>query len=314
MANIYGPVASRRFGQSIGINFLPPKTCTYSCVYCQLGQTNHLSATRIKTYDPEVIVMAMQQRLNELEKANRHVDTLTFVANGEPTLDITIGQTIRLLKTFRIPVAVITNASLMEQPTVRHDLQAANLVSVKIDTVRELTWHSVNRPYGKLDLSAILAGIQSFSGVFKGQLFSETMLVEGVNDSDDEASDIADFIQKINVAKAYLSLPLRPPCESNVKPPNADRLASFYRVIKSKNINVEIMMSLPETELGKESKPIQELCEILMVHPLTEPEILSFLEQNGLSKDSLARLVAERQLLRKEIHGESFYLRNYLHH
>ena len=312
MASVYGPVSSRRFGQSIGINFIPPKTCTYSCVYCQLGRTNPLTCTRIAAYKPQEIVNQVQQRLKEIKDTGQKVDTLTFVSNGEPTLDLHIGTTIHMLKPNQIPIAVITNASLLFLPEMRTALGSADLVSVKIDSVRESTWQSINRPHGKLKLPSILNGIREFSESFDGTLLSETMLVSGLNDSDSEVLEIAAFIHEIHVGKAYLGLPLRPPCESWVKPPDAERLAEIFHIFQTQISDVEVLMSLPETELVEENQPVKKLLDILMVHPLSEPEIQSYLEKNSLEKATLENLVGDGKLICKTIKGNRYYLRNYL--
>ena len=110
---IYGPIPSRRLGQSIGINNIPPKTCSYSCVYCQLGRTNKMEIKRRDFYKTEDIYKEIEKKLNQLETKNKKVDYLSFVPDGEPTLDINIGRSIKRLKEFHIKIAVITNASLL---------------------------------------------------------------------------------------------------------------------------------------------------------------------------------------------------------
>ena len=134
----FGPVSSRRLGSSLGINNIPvKKICTYSCVYCQVGITRHYSITREAFYDP---VKIYEEVANHLRKISNKPDYLTFVADGEPTLDINLGKSIEKLKNFEIPIAVITNASLLNDPEVRTELSLADWVSVKVDANDESIW------------------------------------------------------------------------------------------------------------------------------------------------------------------------------
>lgn len=309
MTQVFGPVASRRLGQSLGINCLPFKTCTYSCVYCQLGHTNHLTVHRLRRYTPDDTLREIQGKLKALRQAHRRVDTITFVSNGEPSLDVHIGTTIQLLQPCNIPIAVITNASLLDRPAVRMALSSADIVSVKVDSVQTATWQALNRPHEKLDLPAILEGIRKFAKEFNGKLISDTMLVQGLNDSDAEAEATAAFIQSLEIRSAYLGLPLRPPTKEWVQPPKARRLTEIYEIFQSKVSHVEIMTNLPTSELERDRQPIQKLLDILQVHPLEESEILPYLKKNKIPKEILTSLTEAGQLTCREVRGARYYLR-----
>ena len=162
----FGPIPSRRLGRSLGINNIPPKVCSYSCVYCQIGLTDLMSIERKEFYSPDEIFKEVSEKVKQLQNAGEHIDYLTFVPDGEPTLDINLGKEILLLKTLRIKTAVITNASLLWDEKVRNDLMNADWVSLKIDSVDEFIWHKVNRPNGKLILQEILSGIKIFASSF----------------------------------------------------------------------------------------------------------------------------------------------------
>ncbi len=147
----YGPVPSRRLGRSLGINNIPPKTCTYSCVYCQLGRTDDLKTERTNFYDPEKLKKAVEGKVSRLEKKDEEIDYLSFVPDGEPTLDVKLGKEIKLVSEFGIDVAVISNASLIADSEVRSDLAEADWVSLKVDAVSEDVWRKVNRPADSLE-------------------------------------------------------------------------------------------------------------------------------------------------------------------
>ena len=193
---VFGPIPSRRLGRSLGINNIPPKICSYSCVYCQVGLTDSMSIQRKEFYPPDEIVNEVYKRVDELKKADEKIDYISFVPDGEPTLDINLGQIIQLIRPLGTKIAVITNSSLLWDKTVREDLSNADWVSVKVDTTDEKAWHKINRPYGKLELQKILNGIKSFRNSYKGTLVTETMLVNKMNDSKDSLISTAEFTGK----------------------------------------------------------------------------------------------------------------------
>ncbi|MEB2793865.1 MAG: radical SAM protein, partial [Caldisphaeraceae archaeon] len=174
---IFGPVPSRRLGYSLGINNVFPKTCSYNCIYCQLGKTIHVSAERRRFYDSLLVYQLAKERLGEINSLGLKVDYVTFVPDGEPTLDVNIGKEIRLLKGIGARVAVITNSSLLYLGDVREDLLEADLVSIKVDAVSEKLWRAINRPSGRINIEKTLEGIKEFSREYKGRLISETMLL-----------------------------------------------------------------------------------------------------------------------------------------
>ena len=173
----FGPVPSRRLGRSLGINNIPPKVCTYSCVYCQVGRTLKMQVERQAFYAPQEVTQAVRDGIERAGKASEPIDYLTFVPDGEPTLDVNLGREIALLRSLGVPVAVISNGTLIWRDDVRADLMAADWVSLKVDATREEVWRGIDRPHGHLRLSAILEGMLEFAQVYEGDLVTETMLV-----------------------------------------------------------------------------------------------------------------------------------------
>lgn len=161
--------------------------------------------------------------MERLRRKGEDIDYLSFVPNGEPTLDANLGRTIELLKPLGIRIAVITNASLLWRAKVRDDLSKADWVSVKVDTVREDLWRKLNRPHPSLRLTELLDGMRAFAEVFQGELETETMLVRVVNDSGDDLRRTGACIARLDPARACLSAPVRPPAEPWVEPPTEIR-------------------------------------------------------------------------------------------
>ena len=159
----FGPVPSRRLGQSLGINNIPPKICTYSCVYCQVGRTLNMQSERKAFYKPEDIFQAVEEKTRYARGKGEPIDYLTFVPDGEPTLDINLGIEIEKLKSTGIKIAVITNTSLIWKKDVQDDLKRADWVSVKIDAFSHRAWRKIDRPHGSLNLDEILHGLSEFA-------------------------------------------------------------------------------------------------------------------------------------------------------
>ncbi len=205
---VYGPVPSRRLGISLGVDVVPFKHCSYDCIYCQLGRTtNHtLERSSFVKVDPVV------SQVKEIVERNNDIDYVTLSGSGEPTLNNDIGEIIRRIKDFtKLPVAVLTNGSLLWKEEVREDLGEADLVVPSVDAVSENTYQKINHPVEGLDSKKVLRGIRRFCQEYGGRTFVEIMLVKGVNDSEEEIGKINDFVGQLRVDRIQLNTVIRPP-------------------------------------------------------------------------------------------------------
>lgn len=307
----YGPVPSRRLGKSLGINNIPAKVCTYSCIYCQVGRTTWTRDERKLLYEPEDVVRDVEGRLRKAAEASQRVDYLTFVPDGEPTLDVNLGKEISLLKAQRIPVGVITNGSLLWRDDVREELGAADWVSLKIDAVREAIWRRINRPHRALRLPLILDGMRAFAAGFTGELVTETMLVEGVNDSDDCIREVADFLHGLELRRAYLSIPTRPPAETSVRAPDEETLARAHQLLAEKVGLVEYLIGYEGDAFCSTGDIEKDLMSITAVHPMREEAVRALLSRTGSSWEIIDRLVAHGDLAETKYDGHVFYVRRF---
>ena len=310
----FGPVPSRRLGRSLGINNIPAKSCTYSCVYCQVGNTLTLTAERQHFYTPRAIFSEVKKKVDEGSLRNENADYLTFVSNGEPTLDVDIGREISSLKSIGIPVAVLTNASLMWRRDVQEDLLGADLVSVKVDAVSEDLWKEMNRPHKNLRLHSILKGIMGFAEDFEGVLISETMLVDGINYGN-EFERIADLLGQVEgLDKAYLAIPARPPAEKWVKPAKEDVLNTAFQAFADRlgQNEVECLTGYEGNAFASTGEPESDLLSITAVHPMRREAVEELLNKSGASWDLIKRLIHERKLVELGYEGTTFYLRRLL--
>ncbi len=267
---VYGPVPSRRLGYSLGINHIPPKHCSYSCVYCQVGRTTSLEVTRRQYYSVEMIIAEVAQKLNKCNSEGIQVDYLSLVPDGEPTLDINLGELIDQLKQFKTKVAVIANSSLLPDEVVRLELRKADWVSVKNDSVLENEWKAINRPHGKLNLSSILDAIIQFRNEYRGELVTETMLVSGVNDNAESINALASYLLKLSPNISYFSIPIRPPAEKWVEEPDTKRLVKLLEQIREKCDFVKPLFLPEEDEFVATGDFAQDVLAITSVHPIRE--------------------------------------------
>jgi wyosine [tRNA(Phe)-imidazoG37] synthetase (radical SAM superfamily) len=305
----FGPVPSRRLGRSLGINNIPPKHCTYSCAYCQLGQTKQLSHERRQFYRPEQIVEEVTRRVDELCITNQPVDYLTFVADGEPTLDRHLGSLITQLRPLGVKIAVITNASLLDRPDVRDELSGADWVSLKVDTVHPRMWLNINRPDSSLRLEEILTGMRQFAAQFRGTLTTETMLVRMLNDSPDQIEAVAQFVAELKPAIAYLAVPTRPPAEPWVEPATEDTLNCAFQIFCRHCAAVEFLTGYEGDAFSSTGDLTTDLLSITAVHPLRDDAVQALLAKCRADATTVQRLVATGQLTETEYEGHRFYLR-----
>ena len=269
-----------------------------------------MSVKRTAFFSPENIYKEAAERIRQLQQNNEVIDYITFVPDGEPTLDINLGITIDRLKEFNIKIAVITNSSLLHDNEVVRDLMKADLVSLKIDSVFPNLWSKINRPHGVLKLKNILNGIINFSGNFKGTLFTETMLIKGINDSIESVYKTAEFIRQINAERSYLLVPVRPPAEESVEKPDLRDRNLAFQIFNSMLKEAGILDYNEGVNFSYSSEVEKELLSILAVHPMRQDAIKEFLARSNSSWDLISMLINEEILRTEEYSGNTFYVKN----
>ncbi|HPR32262.1 MAG TPA: radical SAM protein [Prolixibacteraceae bacterium] len=310
----FGPVPSRRLGLSLGINNIAShKTCSYSCIYCQIGRTKNTTCNREKFYEPDYLLENVHRHISKLDR-DHLPDYLTFVANGEPTLDLNLGKEIlQLKKAFHIPVAVISNSSLIDREDVREELMHADWVSLKIDSVENDTWQKMNRPCSGIRLERILDGIQKFAHGYKGRFHTETMLAEGFNDHPASIEATADFISQLPVETSYLSIPTRPPAEKGLKAISAENLTKAWQYFREKRIDTETLTGFEGTNTGFTGNAYDDILNIASVHPLRDDTLAELLEKEKAGMEVVQSLLDQRCIKKTQYNGHHYYVRNYFH-
>lgn len=307
----FGPVPSRRLGRSLGINNIPPKACSYSCRYCQVGPTRQTEILPRPFYAPDEILEAVEQHLAQTQETGEPIDYLTFVPDGEPTLDSRLSETIVQLRPLGIPIAVISNASLIWRDSVRETLAKADWVSLKVDAIDDRLWRQINHPHPSLDHSAILEGMLRFADAYQGILATESMLLRGLNDADQAAQDLTDFLVKLAPATAYLAVPTRPPVERNTHGPDEATLNRVYQIISHRFSRLELMTGYEGNAFATTGDVVEDLLSITAVHPMREEAVRALLAQAGEKWDRVEAMVAQNQLIQTEYAGQLFYVRRH---
>ena len=306
---VYGPVPSRRLGRSLGVNNIPLKSCSYSCIYCQVGLTTNLTIDRKEFYKPDDIYSQVESKINQLAKSKEKVDYISFVPDGEPTLDINLGKTITRLKDFGIKIAVITNATLITNKDVQDDLKLADWVSVKIDSVYEDIWHKTNRPHKNIDLDFMLSGIKEFAANYKGTLVTETMLVEGYNSSTESLYKTSLFVKELNPNKVYMLVPIRPPAVK-LKKTEDNNLLTARQIFETINSNFELIDYNEGDNFVFCNNPEEELLSIIAVHPMRKDAVQTFLDKANIGWNLIEELKSSNRIIETNFNGNSYFKNN----
>jgi len=310
----FGPIPSRRLGRSIGINNIPPKICSYGCIYCQIGRAIKMDDQRREYYTPEQVIEAVRDKVHKTQEAGEQIDYLTFVPDGESTLDVHLGKEIRELRKLGIPLAIITNSSTIDREDVRQELMELDLVSVKVDAVIPGIWRKINKPHRSIKLDSILDGLRSFAREYKGRLITETMLIDQVNDSIENLKQTAGFIKTLDPAAAYISIPTRPPARKDVKPAGEEILNQAFQIFSSQISQVEMLMGYEGNAFAHSGDTENDILSITAVHPMREDAIQEFLDRDQKDWSLIRRLIEEGELLETNFQGKKFYLRKIAKH
>ncbi|AHF79486.1 radical SAM protein [Thermococcus paralvinellae] len=306
----FGPVPSRRLGKSLGINNIPYKVCSYACVYCQIGRTIRMEVERRAFYNPGLILKEAKEKVEKARVKGEHVDYITFVPDGEPTLDINLGREAELLKELGIPLAILTNSSLIWREDVREDLIKFDFVSLKLDVVSEQLWRKIDRPHKSLKLDEILDGMLKFRKSFKGKLVTETMLIDGINYGD-EFEEIAEFLKELKPDIAYIAIPTRPPAERWVKPANEETINEAFQIFAKAlgSDRVEYLIGYEGNAFVFTGNVEEDLLSITSVHPMREDAVKDLLKKANAEWDVVEKLLKEGKLIELEYDGKRFYMR-----
>lgn len=233
--HVYGPVPSRRLGRSLGIDLVPFKTCTYDCIYCQLGRTTRKTLIR----KPYVSIKKILDELDRKLDSKNILDYISLSGSGEPTLHRGIGKLIDQIKSrTKIPVAVLTNGSLLWKKEVQTALMNADVVLPSLDAGDEKAFQRVNRPHKNIDFEQMVDGIASFTKRFSGEVWLEVFLLANITDTPNEIEKIKALITRIHPVRVQLNTIVRPPAETFALPVSEDRMRVLKKLLYLPRVNI----------------------------------------------------------------------------
>lgn len=266
---VYGPVPSRRLGLSLGVDILPYKTCSLDCVYCQLGSTKRTGCRRRAYFSTRRILAQVREAI----RSGRRIDVITFSGSGEPTLNTNLGPLIRGIKRMtHIPVAVLTNSTLLARKDVRRDLMAADIVVPSLDAVRPARFRKVNRPHSSLSAGSIIRGLVRFRKEFRGQIWLEVMLVKGLNDSPADILSLKAAAAAIDPDRIHLNTVVRPPAESWARPLTSRDMERIRRALGPK-AEIVATFSLKSAPARAEPGLADDIAILVRRRPVTAADI-----------------------------------------
>lgn len=279
---LFGPVPSRRLGRSLGIDLIPLKTCTFNCIFCEVGLTTRLTQIR-KEYVPESDILS---ELREWVASGDKADFITLAGSGEPTLHSSfgsIGQKAAALT--GTPVALLSNGSLFSLPEVRKDAFTLNLVKVSLSAWNESSFHLINQPHPSITFSSVVNGLKRFRHEFSGTLWLEVMIIKNFNDNEEAMEAIAKFAREISPDRIHLNTPVRPTPRKMAKMVEPARLAGLAQIFTP-------MADIPESyeKNGAESN-LSSKGLILQMLKRRPCRIKDMLDSTGLPESTLIPLL-----------------------
>lgn len=296
--HIYGPVPSRRLGFSLGVDILPYKTCTLDCIYCQLGPTPKKTVQRGEHFSTDRVLIQISKALS----SGQRIDYITFSGSGEPALNATLGKLIREIKKITaVPVAVLTNSTLLTETRVRKALQPADLVVPSLDAAAQEEFIEVNRPHVSLEIEDIIGGLKKFRKEFKGQIWLEIMLVKGKNDSPEHIKKLMAAAEEVQPDRIQLNTVIRPPAEEFARALSSKELEKIKKTFGKK---CEIIADFSSRDQLPQRKNLKDrILSIIQRRPVTlldistslgkhHDEILKYL--NSLTEEGLIKSVTHK--------------------
>lgn len=272
---VYGPVPSRRLGRSLGVDVIPFKTCTYDCIYCQLGRTTQKTVCR----SPQAPVEDIVREVQDASKRVPRPDYVTISGSGEPTLHSELGEIISRVKSLTdVPVAIITNGSLLFQEEVRRACRMADLVVPSLDAGDEAMFQYVNRPHESLSFGEVVDGLAEFRGEYRGQMWLEVFLLGGVTAVADEVLKIKEHADRIKPDRIQLNTVVRPAAEEYAFPVAAEEMAKLCRLLGER---AEVIAPFAPKSGGEESKALRDdILALVARRPCSVEDIANGLMMN----------------------------------
>jgi len=301
--HVYGPVPSRRLGYSLGVDLVPYKVCSFDCIYCQIGRTTEKTVERREYARVDEILAEISSAV----PADKPIDYITLSGSGEPTLSSITGTLVHEIKRLtRVPVAILTNSSLLHNEEARREVTSADLLLPSLDAAQECTFQKINRPHPSLKLSEIVAGLTHLREEYAGVIWLEVMLVKGINDTPQEIEALRDTIARIRPDKVQLNTVMRPPSEKSAHPLNARELNDIRTRLGSR---CEIIPHFPQRRRSATAKnTAEEILALVKRRPVTLSDLVRSLGIHRNEAIKHLNLLERKRKIRTHTHrGLQYY-------
>jgi wyosine [tRNA(Phe)-imidazoG37] synthetase (radical SAM superfamily) len=304
MSHLFGPVPSRRLGLSLGVDLVPPKTCTFDCLYCEVGRTTHLTLTR-RPYRVAEIIRELEDYLADPPGP---LDYITMAGSGEPTLNAGIGEIIAAVKNLTAtPVALLTNGSLFYLPEVRAQVAAADVILPTLDAAREETFRQINRPHAGLTLDLVVTGLKALRQEFSGQIWLEMVLLKGMNDNPAELAALKSLLGEVAPDRVQLNTAVRPPADESARPLTQEEMETAAAFLGG---GAEVVAAAHRTSPERLDVKDRDLIDMLARRPMTAKDLAQAL---GFPlrqvREHLGRL-AKSGLVQRDVHQDQDFYRS----
>ena len=303
MSHLFGPVPSRRLGLSLGVDLIPPKTCTYDCLYCEVGHTTHLTQRRQPFWVKEII----KELEHYLASPPAVLDYITLAGSGEPTLNLGIKDIITAVKSLSAtPLAVLANGALLYLPEVRADLAEVDVILPSLDAGREETVRRINRPHPGITLNLVVTGLKALRREFAGKIWLEVMLLKGLNDGEAELSALKGLLGEIAPDKVQLNTAVRPVAEETAQPLSREEMEEIAVFLGT---GAEIIAGAQRSAPERVAAADQDFLRMLARRPMTARDLAQAL---GLSRGQvLERLkgLIKAGVISRDTHREQDFYR-----
>ncbi len=303
---IFGPVPSRRLGRSLGVDLVPPKTCSFDCIYCQVGKTTCKTIERKEWVPLDAVVAELK------EKIATQPDYITLSGSGEPTLFSPIAELIQAIKDLTdIPVAIITNGSLLWQVEVRRELLQADLILPSLDAGSEEVFQKINRPHPQISFNRLMEGLTALRREYQGAYWLEVFMLQGLNTSEEELDNIADCILQNKPNRIQLNTVTRPPTEESALAVDMEQLERIADQFRERGLapTVEIITAATDhTQTAEFKGRSEDILTMLQRRPCTVNDIAQGL---GMHVNEVVKFVEslkiEGKIREKRVNSQIFY-------
>lgn len=304
MSHLFGPVPSRRLGLSLGVDLVPPKTCTFDCLYCEVGRTTHLTRRR----QPHRVQEIIRELEDYLASPPAALDFVTMAGSGEPTLNLGIREIIAAVKSLTdTPVAVLTNGSLFYLSEVRADVAGADVSLPSLDAGREETFRRINRPHPGLSLDLVVSGLKALRREYAGQIWLEIMVLKHLNDQEEELRALKVLLRDLAPDKVQLNTAVRPVADRAAQPLTQEEMEAVARFLGE---GIEVVAASRQISPERLAIKDRDVLDMLARRPMTAGEVAQAL---GMSlaqvRERLGRLL-KSGLVSRDVHREQDFYRS----